>query len=256
MSSPLWSIIPFVALLSVALVPLVNGLGWRKNENGSLCSGVSHLVPFSYIYGWQEGLSSVFWKLWPLDFVPFIILLFGLFATAGASWWTDVWRAHRRRMHYPSSTFMASWIGTTGVADVAIRPLTASMHGASMFRTSWSSLIFLVANMGGCLTPLGDPPLFMDSSEAYLCMDIPADADPSGEYGHPFCRFLPDGSPLLQKGSGGRTHAGGDQGGRSGEPLIHIDGSAIFSTSASSSSASSPMVSCRNMYHSSRMGQG
>lgn len=99
MSLPLWSIIPFVALLlSVALVPLVNGLWWRKNEKWvALFWSVAFLVPFSYIYGWQEGLER-FLEAVLLDFVPFIILLFGLFATAGASWWTDVWRAHRRRM--------------------------------------------------------------------------------------------------------------------------------------------------------------
>ena len=38
-------------------------------------------------------------------------------------------------------------------------------------------------------------------------MDIQADADPPGEYGHPFGHFLPDGSTLVQKGSGGRTYA-------------------------------------------------
>ena len=55
MSLPLWSIIPFVALLlSVALVPLVNGLWWRKNEKWvALFWSVAFLVPFSYIYGWQ-----------------------------------------------------------------------------------------------------------------------------------------------------------------------------------------------------------
>ena len=59
MSLPLWSIIPFVALLlSVALVPLVNGLWWRKNEKWvALFWSVAFLVPFSYIYGWQEGLE-------------------------------------------------------------------------------------------------------------------------------------------------------------------------------------------------------
>ena len=84
LSLPLWSVIPFVALLlSVALVPLVNGLWWKKNEKWvALFWSASFLVPFSYFYGWQEGLYR-FLEAVLLDFIPFIILLYGLFATAG-----------------------------------------------------------------------------------------------------------------------------------------------------------------------------
>lgn len=58
-------------------------------------------------------------------------------------------------------------------------------------------------------------------------MDIPADADPSGEYGHPFCHFLPDGSPLLQKDlAAGRMPE--EIKVAEGEPLIHIDGKRNF----------------------------
>lgn len=99
MSLPLWSIIPFVALLlSVALVPLVNGLWWRRNEKWvALFWSVAFLLPFSFIYGWQEGLNR-FLEAVLLDFVPFIILLFAFSRQRAASWWMDVWRADRRRM--------------------------------------------------------------------------------------------------------------------------------------------------------------
>lgn len=164
MSLPLWSIIPFVALLlSVALVPLVNGLWWRKNEKWvALFWSVAFLVPFSYIYGWQEGLER-FLEAVLLDFVPFIILLFGLFATAGGI------MVDGRLAGTPKTnalillvgTFMASWIGTTGAAMLLIRPLIRINAWRRHVSHIMVFLIFLVANMGGCLTPLGDPPLFM-----------------------------------------------------------------------------------------------
>ena len=164
MSLPLWSIIPFVALLlSVALVPLVNGLWWRKNEKWvALFWSVAFLVPFSYIYGWQEGLER-FLEAVLLDFVPFIILLFGLFATAGGI------MVDGRLAGTPKTnalillvgTLMASWIGTTGAAMLLIRPLIRINAWRRHVSHIMVFLIFLVANMGGCLTPLGDPPLFM-----------------------------------------------------------------------------------------------
>ena len=164
MSLPLWSIIPFVALLlSVALVPLVNGLWWRKNEKWvALFWSVAFLVPFSYMYGWQEGLER-FLEAVLLDFVPFIILLFGLFATAGGI------MVDGRLAGTPKTnalillvgTLMASWIGTTGAAMLLIRPLIRINAWRRHVSHIMVFLIFLVANMGGCLTPLGDPPLFM-----------------------------------------------------------------------------------------------
>ena len=94
-------------------------------KNGSLLFwSVAFLVPFSYIYGWQEGLNR-FLEAVLLDFVPFIILLFGLFATAGGI------MVDGRLAGTPKTnvlillvgTLMASWIGTTGAAMLLIRPL-------------------------------------------------------------------------------------------------------------------------------------
>lgn len=58
-------------------------------------------------------------------------------------------------------TVMASWIGTTGAAMLFIRPLIRVNEWRKEKAHVMVFLIFLVANMGGCLTPLGDPPLFM-----------------------------------------------------------------------------------------------
>lgn len=164
LSLPLWSVIPFVALLlSVALVPLVNGLWWKKNEKWvALFWSASFLVPFSYFYGWQEGLYR-FLEAVLLDFIPFIILLYGLFATAGGI------VVNGRLEGTPKmnalillvGTLLASWIGTTGAAMLLIRPLIRINAWRKHASHIMVFLILLVANMGGCLTPLGDPPLFM-----------------------------------------------------------------------------------------------
>ena len=98
-----------------------------------------------------------------LDFIPFIVLLYGLYATAGGI------MIHGKLAGTPIinslilfvGTVMASWIGTTGAAMLFIRPLIRVNEWRKEKAHVMVFLIFLVANMGGCLTPLGDPPLFM-----------------------------------------------------------------------------------------------
>lgn len=83
-SLPVWSILPFVGmLLSIAVMPLTHPHWWEKNMH--VAAGVWSLVfilPFAYAYGvgeaWFRLLESVL-----LDYVPFIVLLFGLFVAAG-----------------------------------------------------------------------------------------------------------------------------------------------------------------------------
>ena len=93
----------------------------------------------------------------------FIVLLFGLFVVAGgiAVRGTLAGTTKINCLLLFIGTFLASWIGTTGAAMLMIRPLIR----ANAWRKNKVHLmvffIFLVANIGGCLTPLGDPPLFM-----------------------------------------------------------------------------------------------
>lgn len=161
---PVWSIIPFAGmLLSIAIVPLVRPEWWEKHMLGvAFAWSLLFLIPFAVAYGigesWFRLLESVL-----LDYIPFIVLLLGLFVVAGgiAVRGTLAGTTKVNCLLLFIGTALASWIGTTGAAMLLIRP----MIRANAWRKNKVHLmvffIFLVANMGGCLTPLGDPPLFM-----------------------------------------------------------------------------------------------
>lgn len=161
---PVWSIIPFAGmLLSIAIVPLIRPEWWEKHMLGAAFAwSLLFLIPFAAAYGvgesWFRLLESVL-----LDYIPFIVLLFGLFVVAGgiAVCGTLAGTTKINCLLLFIGTFLASWIGTTGAAMLLIRPIIR----ANAWRKNKVHLmvffIFLVANMGGCLTPLGDPPLFM-----------------------------------------------------------------------------------------------
>ena len=98
-----------------------------------------------------------------LEYIPFIILLLSLFTVAGGI---------RLTGHLVGSpivntgillvgTVLASWMGTTGAAMLLIRPLLRANEGRRYKVHTVVFFIFLVANIGGSLTPLGDPPLFL-----------------------------------------------------------------------------------------------
>lgn len=97
-SLPFWSVIPFVVMLfAVAFVPLINGLWWAKNTKWvSLGCALFFLIPFSYAYGVSEGIYRLLESIL-LDFIPFIVLLYGLYATAGRHY--DPWQACRDADH-------------------------------------------------------------------------------------------------------------------------------------------------------------
>ena len=160
---PLWSIIPFVGLLlSIAIIPLINFHFWEHHYGKiSLAWIVIFAIPFLISYrsdGWYEIVHIVL-----LDYVPFIILLAALFTCAGGICLKGSLRGSPavNTVIIAIGTALASWMGTTGAAMLLIRPLLR----ANQWRTHRIHVvvffIFLVANIGGSLTPLGDPPLFL-----------------------------------------------------------------------------------------------
>lgn len=161
---PIWSIIPFVGmLLSIAVIPLIKPEWWEKNMLWvALAWSAVFLVPFAIAYGigetWFRFLESVL-----LDYVPFIVLLFGLFVVAGgiALKGTLVGTTKVNVVLLLIGTLLASWIGTTGAAMLMIRPIIKANAWREKKVHIIVFFIFMVANAGGCLTPLGDPPLFM-----------------------------------------------------------------------------------------------
>jgi Na+/H+ antiporter NhaD/arsenite permease-like protein len=159
----LWAA-PFAGmLLSIALLPLFAPSFWHHHFGKvSAFWAAAFLVPFALRFGWELALFEALHTAL-LEYFPFIILLLSLFTITGGL------RVRTSRQGTPSfntgllafGTFLASWTGTTGAAMLLIRPLLranawrrAKVHIVVFF-------IFLVANIGGSLTPLGDPPLFL-----------------------------------------------------------------------------------------------
>ena len=161
--SVLWAI-PFVCmLLSIAIMPLALPHFWEKHF-GKIAAfwGLAFLTPCLLVYGPNVALYE-FLHIILLDYVPFLVLLFTLFTVAGGVRLTGslVGSPVVNTALLAVGTVLASWMGTTGAAMLLIRPLLRANAHRKYRVHSVVFFIFLVANIGGSLTPLGDPPLFL-----------------------------------------------------------------------------------------------
>ena len=160
---PLWSVLPFVGiLLSIAIFPLAAPRFWHHHFGKvSLFWALLFALPFLFAYRGEAvyEILHIYFK----DYIPFIILLWSLFTVAGGILISGapVGTPLANLVLLLIGTFLASWIGTTGASMVLIRPIIRM----NKYRKSKVHLIiffiFLVSNIGGSLTPLGDPPLFL-----------------------------------------------------------------------------------------------
>ena len=163
-SLPVYSIIPFVGmLLSIAIIPLVKGHWWEEHKwKVSLFWSLTFIIPFAVGYSTKTAIVH-FLEVVLLDYLPFIVLLFGLFVVAGGIILrgTLVGSPKVNLILLLIGTLLASWIGTTGASMVLIRPVIRANAWRSKKAHVIIFFIFLVSNIGGCLTPVGDPPLFL-----------------------------------------------------------------------------------------------
>ncbi|NMB76360.1 MAG: sodium:proton antiporter [Myxococcales bacterium] len=157
--SLLW-VAPFVLmLLVIALAPLLLPHWWEKNRNKAVPAIVLSLpvaafllanAPHELVHTGKEYLS-------------FLVLLGSLFVISGGI---------RIRMDVQATpavntaflllgAVLASFMGTTGAAMLLVRPLLDTNQQRTRVTHTVIFFIFMVGNTGGCLTPLGDPPLFM-----------------------------------------------------------------------------------------------
>lgn len=157
-------VLPFVGiLLSIAVFPLVAEHFWHHNFGKiSLFWALLLIIPFTI----SQGISITLYELLHvglLEYVPFLILLLSLYTISGGVQLKGslVGTPTLNTIIIFIGTALASWMGTTGAAMLLIRPLIrANQHRKNKVHII-VFFIFLVANIGGSLTPLGDPPLFL-----------------------------------------------------------------------------------------------
>ncbi len=160
---PLYSCIPFACmLLSIALLPLVAGTLWHHHF-GKISGFWAGCLAIPFVISYKGLAVYEIFHIILADYVPFIILLWALFTVSGGILLRGTLRGSPlvNTIIILIGTILASWMGTTGAAMLLIRPfLRANEHRKNKtFMVVF--FIFLVANIGGSLTPLGDPPLFL-----------------------------------------------------------------------------------------------
>lgn len=157
-------VVPFACmLLSIAVMPLALPHFWHHHYGKvSAFWGLAFLVPFALAHGFDLALYTVAHTML-LEYISFIILLFSLFTIAGGVCLRGslVGRPMVNTIILLLGTLLASWMGTTGAAMLFIRPLMRAIAHRKYKVHTIVFFIFLVANIGGSLTPLGDPPLFL-----------------------------------------------------------------------------------------------
>jgi Na+/H+ antiporter NhaD/arsenite permease-like protein len=161
--TPAWAVVPFVAyLLLIAVVPLFFGGFWEKNRN-KLIVGLALSAPvFVYLAGRGTGAGEQLLRT-GVDYLSFMALLGALFTISGGICLRGSLAGTPavNTVMFAVGALLASVIGTTGASALLIRPLLRANE--QRFRTTHIVVffIFVVANGGGLLTPLGDPPLFL-----------------------------------------------------------------------------------------------
>ncbi|MBM3325581.1 MAG: sodium:proton antiporter [Calditrichaeota bacterium] len=160
---PLYAALPFVGiLLSVALFPLLFPHFWHHHyPKVAAFWALVFAVPF-LIHNFHLALYEIL-HIVLIDYIPFIILLWGLFTVSGGILLrgTLVGTPALNVQMLAIGTLLASWMGTTGASMLLIRPVLRANAERKSKAHVIIFFIFLVSNIGGALTPLGDPPLFL-----------------------------------------------------------------------------------------------
>ena len=185
---PIVMVVPFVALLlCIAFLPLIPATAhwWESNTHRFIVAGSLGFLTLLYYFllcdfpveqhwpvhgivdpttdGNFMAASTVFLNAILYEFLPFIVLLFSLFVIAGGIRIAGNLRATPfvNSVILLIGGLLASFIGTTGAAVLLIRLLLETNKERKFKVHTVVFFIFIVCNCGGCLTPLGDPPLFL-----------------------------------------------------------------------------------------------
>ncbi|MBQ9812806.1 MAG: sodium:proton antiporter [Thermoguttaceae bacterium] len=184
---PLWTSIPFVVLLlCIAILPLIPATEhwWESNLHRFIVAAVLALITLGYYAffyqspldlhwpahhvvsadaNWFSKASTVFVNAILGEYVSFIVLLFALFSITGGIRIVGDLRATplNNSIILAIGSAMASFVGTTGAAMLLIRLLLETNKFRRYKIHTIVFFIFCVCNVGGCLLPIGDPPLFL-----------------------------------------------------------------------------------------------
>ena len=158
LSLPLWSVVPFAGLLlSIALFPLFAPALWARHyAKVCLAFGVP-VAGFFLLRAPRELLHTA------LEYASFLILLASLFTISGGILLRGTLRgsAGVNCAILAVGAVLANLFGTTGASMLLVRPLLRANAHRHRVAHVVVFFIFVVANIGGALTPIGDPPLFL-----------------------------------------------------------------------------------------------
>lgn len=186
---PLWAVIPFGLLLgAIAVLPLssISHHWWESNRNRAIVAGslgaltlayyaLIHSAPIEQHFlehhqvtreagpiSWSF-VATILQNALLVEYLPFIVLLFALYTISGGIRISGNLPAHplTNTIFIATGGLLASLIGTTGAAMLLIRPLLEINAERKHVRHTIVFFIFVVCNCGGCLLPIGDPPLFL-----------------------------------------------------------------------------------------------
>ena len=158
-----WAL-PFLGiLLSIAIGPLLFATVWHRHYGKIACGwAMLTLLPLAAMFGAPAAIAA-FVHAALAEYLSFIVLLFALYVVAGGILVTGTLGGTplTNTGILAFGAAIASLVGTTGAAMILIRPLIRANAGRARNAHVIVFFIILVANIGGALTPLGDPPLFV-----------------------------------------------------------------------------------------------
>lgn len=161
--SILWAL-PFAGmLLSIATGPLLYPHLWEHHYGKFAAFWAACTIVPLYLFAGAAPATDALLHALLHEYMPFILLLLALFTIAGGIWLEGNLRGTpaTNTILLAIGTVLASFIGTTGASMVLIRPVLRANDDRNHNVHVIIFFIFLVSNIGGVLTPLGDPPLFV-----------------------------------------------------------------------------------------------
>jgi Na+/H+ antiporter NhaD/arsenite permease-like protein len=159
-----WTLAPFALMLfAIALLPLFCGHWFDRNRNKAIVSAVLGIPTVVYLLVAFGGDGLHLARKTAEDYLSFILLLVALYTISGGIHVTgnSVATPRHNLAYLALGAVLANFIGTMGASMVLIRPVLRANSERKYVKHTVIFFIFAVSNVGGLLTPLGDPPLFL-----------------------------------------------------------------------------------------------